>query len=428
MTAPTETSRSRGLALPFVWLLLTTTQIKVDNEEAIFPFFRLAIFVALPFALIYFLRSLVFKARFTMGQWRGLMILLYLVAYPFATIAFGGVEARSIKDALYVVAIHIVLFFLVKRHLTDSNGDIDIDRVGRLCIRFALFHATIALLMYLGLVIWLPGFGVEFRQMAWLDGRLHGLLGTPSHLAPVLAIACLFLVTQPQKPATTAALAFLFAVLVMTGSRGALLGLFGAGFAWMVVRAQGFRLRVRGLITVAAVAVMMAAVSSYFATQAQEFLQTAVRSDPADWEKSRPVMWALRLAEFTQADPFKQLFGAGHRTIGQTFNANVEFLVNYGLIYVIIFNACYAALLWRFTRRARVTRERRDVVLLMIAVFIYLFAQGINFILHQFVHVTHLGMVVVLFGLFTGRKPTRAAPQPIPGNDGYERDSRRAAA
>lgn len=382
--------------VPLIWLFLATIQSKIDNEEAIYPFFRLALFFALPFALLY-LAQCVMRARFTTGRWLALACFSYLILYPFGTMAFGSAEdkVRHIKDALYILSLYIVYFFFARRYFLGKYGQLDIQALGRFLVLFALLESAIAVMMLSGL-----SFGLDFEQALWLDGRLHGLMGTPSHLAPVVSVAALFLVTQSLNSTNALKLAFLFIVLVMTGSRGALVGFFGAVFIYLVTQAQHLRLRPGAMVLIVLGVAVMGGAFALFPTDLEEIVAVAVRSDPDDWEKSRTVMWALRINEYVQMDSSTQLFGAGHRAIGQTFNCNIEYLVNYGAIYTLVFNILYGAVVVRFMLRSARARGPDHAYLLMVAVSTYLFMQGLNPTFYAFVHISNFLLIIMLITYF----------------------------
>ena len=382
--------------VPFIWLFLATVQSKIDNEEANHPFFRLVLYAVLPFALLHLIRCIM-RARLTCGRWFELACFSYLILYPFGTIAFSIAEneMRHIKDALYNLALSTIYFFIARRYFIGKAGLLDIQALGHFIVLFALLESAIALLMLFGL-----SFGLDFQQAVWLDGRLHGVMGTPTHLAPVVVAALLFLVTQHLNSANVLKLVFLFIVLVMTGSRGGLASFFGGVCIYLVTQEQRLHLR-RGTIILFILGVMVIGIAfAFFSTNFEKIVQLAVRSDPDEWEKSRPVMWALRITEYVQMDSLTQLFGAGHRAVGQTFNSNIEYLLNYGAIYTLIFNILYGAVALSFFLRARRSRSPDHAFLLMVAVSTYLFMQGSNPMFSAFIHISNFLLIIMLIAYF----------------------------
>ena len=410
-------SRLPSRLVPFIWLFLATMMIKMDNEEAIHPFFSLVVFAALPFALLH-LAQCAMRARLTIGYWLILIGFGYLILYPFATMAFDLAkgEERQIKDALYIFSISAIFFFFARRYFLCGDGRPDIPALGRFIVSFALLESVIAVLMFLGLSFSF-GFGLEFKQAEWLDNRLHGIMGTPSHLAPVVVVAILFLATRRLDTATALKLAFLFVVLVMTGSRGALAGLFGAVCIYLLTHVRHVRLRLDAILPIVLGATLVSSVVTFFPTHTEEILQMALRSDPDDWEKSRPVMWVLRIAEFVQADPLTQLFGAGHQAVGQTFNVNIEYLLNYGTIYTFVFNILYGAVVLRFFLRAVHSGDADHAFLLILAVSTYLFMQGLNPTFYAFIHVCQFSLIIMLIAYFersASHRANGASPTTLP--------------
>ena len=420
MTGATMFGRSavhrlaNGVYVPFAWLFLATLQTKIDGQEAVLPFFRLSVLVALPFALMY-LRRAVLAARFTAIQWLALLAVAYLGMYPFLTILFGTIDVRSIKDAMYTAAIYAILLYFLKRYFTNESGQLDMDRVSRFWVTFAVVHAACAIALWLGLSVDFAG--AEFTQRAWLDGRLHGLVGTPSHLGPLLAIGCIFLIAQRRSLANMLAFGLLFVAVVMTGSRSSLIGLAAAAAIMTLLRLHDMRLRVATAVQMAALAVALVAIGAYFADQSAAIVEMATRIDPAGWEKSRPAMWTARLSEFSERGVTAQLFGSGHRSTDQTFNVTVEYLANYGMLYAMAFNAAYAMLVLLFFARAWRYRHADDITLVAIAVFGYLFSQGINYTFYKFVHVFQLSIVVMLVSAFERR--STAVPATRSANESY---------
>ncbi len=389
---------NRGLSrlLLLIWFFLATMQSKIDNEEASHPFFRLALFVALPFALLYFAKC-VMQTRLTTGRWLALTCFSYLVLYPFGTIAFGGSgeDIRHIKDSLYSLSLYTVFFFFARQYFPRNDGQLDIQALGRFLVSFALLQSAIAVMMLSGL-----SFGLDFKQASWLDGRLHGLMGTPSHLAPLVSVAAVFLLTQRLTPTNALKLASLFIVLVMTGSRGALVGFFGAVLIYLVTQSPYSRLRASASVSMVLGLALVGSVFALFPTDFEKIVEIAIRSDTDDWEKSRPVMWTLRIAEYVQMDLSTQLFGAGHRTVGQTFNSNIDYLVNYGAIYTLVFNILYGAMVLRFLLRSARSRSPDHAFLLMVAVSTYLFMQGIAPMFYAFVHISNFLLIILLISYF----------------------------
>jgi hypothetical protein len=388
----------RRMVVPFLWLFCVTILIKIDGEEGFYPLFRTSIFAALPFALFHIWRAAQ-RARFTVLQWVQLLCVAYLILYPFATMAFVPLNVRNLKDAAYTLSIYAILLFLIRRYFTHDDGRLDVPSIGRFWVLFAYVQSSLAVLLWLGLAVDL-GSRLDFSQKGWLDGRLHGLLGTSSHLSPVVGIACLFVLAQRASISRTAGFGLLFGTLVMTGSRSALIGFFGAAIVLGLVWVSHLRLPVKKVYQVVVSAAVLVGIALYFFDQATAILQMALRIDPAGWQKSRTVMWGLRLSEFYDRDLLTQLLGAGHRAIGQTFNANVDFLVNYGVVYVFIFNAFYLAMVLRSLARALVRPHLDNVFMLMIAVFIYLYLQGLNPVFSAFVSAVQLAMVLLVLRQF----------------------------
>lgn len=394
-----------SVLLPFAWLFLATALIKVDNEEAVHPFFRLMIFLVLPFALLQ-LGGLALKTRFSAKSWFWLFLPGYLVIYPFATIAFevNHDDLRQIKDVLYNISLYCIFFAAIKYFFSDTEGYLDVQRLGRFWVLFAMWQSIFAVAFFMGLRVPI-GFGFEFRQMEGFDNRLHGFMGTPSHLGPVVAVACAFLVIQKLTILSASKLAFLLVVLVMTGSRGTLVCLLGAVGLNFLLSIKHFRLRLGALLPLAFGVGLVACLVVVFPNHMADVVSMASRADPEGWEKSRPVMWALRLEEFAKRDLATQLFGAGHRAVGQTFNVNIDFLVNYGLIYLMFFNLLFMAVCWTFFKRSHWVRDPNAAFVLMVGVSSYLFMQCLNPIFYAFIHGTQICMVIILIAYFERRVP-----------------------
>lgn len=402
-------------ALVFVWLFLTTILVKVEGREGVFPFHRYGILLALPVVMLWSFSSIQ-RARLSVAQWLLLLVVAYLIAYPFLTMLFAALNARDLKDAAYTVSIYAVLLFFLKRYFTTTSGTLDVPTVGWFCVAFALLEAVLALALRTGAEL-RPGFGPSFIQQPWLDGRLHGLMGSPSHLAPVLAVAGLFLLTRRPTVASTGALALLIISLVMTGSRSALLGFCVAAALFAAIRAPGLRISARRLAQSALVLVILASVFYSFADRAIDVMEMAVRVDPPNWERSRFVIWTVKLSQFAQSGIVTQMFGDGYRAEASTFNLNVEFLINHGIVYFVVFNGLYLLVLVGLTLQAAATRDVDTSFLVTVAAFTYVFSQGLNFILHEFLTFVHLAVALVMVGYFeylspVGGTATRVLIQP----------------
>jgi hypothetical protein len=408
------TLKINRMLVPFLWLFSATILIKIDGQEGFYPLFRVAVFAALPFALYHIWRILL-AVKFTLLRWVELLCLAYLAIYPFMTMAFGVPDPRSLKDAAYTLSVYAIIFFLIRRYFTGARGELDVASLGTFWVAFAMVHTAIALLFWSGLEVALGG-RLDFSQKDWLDGRLHGLLGTPSHLAPAIAIAALFLLAQPTTALRTFALAFLFVGLLMTGSRSGLIGFFAAAAFPVLIWVPRPRVSVAKICQLLFAAVLVCAIGVYFIDQATAILQIAFRVDPAGWEKSRTVMWGARLSEFYERGAVVQLFGAGHRSQGQTFNINVEHLVNYGLVYAVAFNAFYLWMVLRSLVRALAHPTADNSFMLMTAVFAYVFLQGLNPVLSAFVSGIQFALVSLLLRHF---EPIAVRTRPSVETDTY---------
>lgn len=392
-----ETARklfeARHTVVPFVWLFCVTILIKIDNQEGFYPLFRVCVFALLPFALFHLCRSAL-RMRLDGHRWLELQCVVYIAIYPIVTMLFTPLNTRNLKDAAYTLGIFAILVFLARRYFSMREGRLDVPSVGRFWVVFASVQCAIAMLFWLGLEV---DFGarLDFSQKAWLDGRLHGLVGTSSHLAPFIAIASLFLLAQPATLSRTLTLGFLFSGLVMTGSRSALIGFFVAGSVIAFVWLSRLRLPTRKIYQLLVVAVCLVGAAVYFRDYATGIVEMAVRIDPPGWQKSRSVMWERRLIEFSDRSLLTQIFGAGHRSQSQTFNTNIEFLVNYGLIYMIVFNAVYLSIVARALIRAIRHPDVSNVFTVMVAIFVYLFSQGLNPIFSAFVMAIQFAIVFV---------------------------------
>jgi len=391
----TANNKALSYFVPFLWLFFITIQIKIDNQEAFVPFFRILIFITLPFALISIFRSFSATRGYAIRSWLILSCVAYLLIYPVVTILFTDLDIRNTKDAAYTVSIFIVLAFLVKRYFTNHLGEIDVQSLGWFIVTFAIIESIIAVALHLGLEMSF-GYGIQFKQVIWLDGRLHGLLGTPSHLGPVVAVACLFLMTQTLNINRMLMFSFLLMILAMTGSRGSLLGFIGGLGLFLLHWTKFRRFRLKTLYMIILSVVVFAGVILYNLETAEQVLQIATRSDHNQGDKNRLVMWDLRLSEFYQYDFLSLVFGKGHRMVDQTFNINVEILTSYGIFYFVVFNIYYVLMLFYFLSRAFQDRDPSNLFILMIAIFFYLFSQGINYMHYQFVHIFQLFIVVMV--------------------------------
>ena len=299
-------------------------------------------------------------------------------------------------------------FCSIEEILYETVRTIDVPAIGWLCLLFALVEAAFALALRAGRSS-TSRIGITSIQQPWLDGRLHGLMGTPTHLAPVLAIAGLFLLTRRPTAMSTAVAAVLFVCLVMTGSRSGLLGFCAASALFAVIRAPGMRISSRRLAQGFVVIAFLVVVLYSFADRAMDVIQMALRVDPPNWEQNRFVIWTAKLSEFAQHRAMAQMFGAGYRAEAATFNLNVEILMNHGFVYLAVFNALYLVMIACLTKQAVTARDVDVAFLVTVAVFIYVFSQGLNFIMHEFVTFVHVAMVVVFNGYFEYLSPPRGA-------------------
>jgi hypothetical protein len=388
---------------PFVWIFLATIQIKEIGIETYLPFFKILIFAMLPIVLINVFPKYLYIINYSQRQWLILASVAYLYLYPFVSI-FILLEERILKDAAYTSSIYVILIFFVHQYFSDVQGSIDCQKLGRFIVLFAIVESILALALKFGLEIDFVN-GTKFMQTHHSD-RIHGVLGTPTHLAPIVAVAYLYILSQSIKFTNLLLATFLLIVLFMTGSRSALLGVLLSTIIYIFYKIQIGRYSISAIYKILAIIMITFGFMMIFIEYTDPIIQTATRVESMTHEKSRFVMWEKRLTEFIDYDIFSQLFGKGHRKVGQTFNVNVEYLVSYGIIYFLIFNIFYMLILLKFYLKALRYRDSSDLFILLIAIFIYVFSQGINFISYEFVHFIQLFIVVILFNLVYSYKRT----------------------
>lgn len=388
-------NKIRFFIIPFLWLFFINIQIKFDGQEAFYPFFRILIFITIPLALLYFLKSFSNIKGHTYRWWIVNFFILYLLSYPIITILFTNLDTRIIKDTLYTVSIYFILILFIKKYFTNYNGEINVQNLGWFVVVFAIIESVIAILMRFGLEVDL-GNGLFFKQSIYLDGRLHGLLGTPSHLAPLVAAACLFLVTQSLNFHRMLMISFFISVLLMTGSRSGLIGFLVAIVPILFLKILRFRIKYQTVFLIILGLLSIFSLSLYFLEPVLDFVSIATRSESTVSEKSRWVMWSMRLLEFSNYDFFTMIFGKGHRLVDQTFNLNIELLTSYGMIYFTVFNVFYGLMVASFFFKVLNFPDSSSYFIFMLGVFFYLFSQGINFMYHQFFHFNQLFIVVML--------------------------------
>lgn len=384
------------MIIPFVWVFLATVQIKIDNEEAIYPFFRIMIFALLPSALVN-LAQLLGRANFTVKRCIAFCVLGYLLLYPSITIFFEITDKveRNIKDALYTLALYIIIVYLLRRYFTRPDGSLNLRSIGEFWVLFALVQSIFAIALWGGLHISI-GFELEFSQMEWLGTRLHGLMGTPSHLGPMVAVACVFLIARNLSYSGLLKCLFLLVVLMMTGSRASLLGLFGAALTIFLYDATRFKVNRELLFTGILGAGLFITLSLVFPTYSAEVISLATQLE----KDIRFSMWMLRFAEYKDGHLSEQLFGSGYNSVNQTFNVNVDYLRNYGALYTLIFNVAFLMACGRFFVGLRSSRGFDEKVLLMITIFTYLFMQGLSTLFNPFLHITQICATIISLAYF----------------------------
>lgn len=388
-------NKIRFFIIPFLWLFFISIQIKFDGQESLLPFFRILIFITIPLALLYFLKSFSNIKGHTHRWWIVNFFILYLISYPIITILFTNLDARIVKDTLYTVSIYFILILFIKKYFTNYNGEINIQNLGWFVVVFAIIESVIAILMRYGLELDL-GNGVFFKQSNYLDGRLHGLLGTPSHLAPLAAVACLFLVTQSLNFHRMLMICFFICALLMTGSRSGLIGFLVAIVLFLFLKILRYRIKYQTVFLIILGFLFIYSLGHYFSESVSDFVSIATRSESSFSEKSRWVIWSIRLLEFSDYDFFTMIFGKGHGLVDQTFNLNIELLTSYGIIYLTVFTVFYGLMIVNFFLRVLNFPDSSSYFIFMLGVFFYLFSQGINFMYYQFFHFNQLFIVVML--------------------------------
>ena len=265
----------------------------------------------------------------------------------------------------------MALVFVVALHFGRTRAQ-TIFLAGSI-VAIAVVASAMALYQRFGDTEWLM---LGRRQFVQFAGRSSGSFGIPNSFAgllelvllPSIAVAVARRVSVPVR-VIAAALAGLFGcAIILTVSRGAMLGLGAALLLWPIMAGQNWRKKIAGAV-LAFAAIGSVAVALYQTVPAvQQRLEPLLAGK---WEPSRPILWRAGWQIFQEhawlgsgAASFNTAFER-HRPPGfrdeplWTHNDYLNTLSDYGAVGFALFVAAGAALLW-LAWRARSSRENEE--------------------------------------------------------------------
>ena len=193
-------------------LFFISIHIKVDNIITLYPF-RFLVPTLAVLSLIVFVKKTFFEKSISIKKNYLFFILLYLLIYPsIQSIAYGQL-GRPLKDCIYLstqwsISIVITLFFI-----TTIKG---ISKLYLYSSIFAILTLPSIYFLEKFLANQVP-FGIDLTSS--FDGRIYGLMGTPTHLAHLLLFSSLLSIYIFSKNTSLFYQILLFVLTFLCSSR-----------------------------------------------------------------------------------------------------------------------------------------------------------------------------------------------------------------
>ena len=321
-------------------LFLISIHIKIDNVLTVYPF-RLLIPALAVISLIVFIKKTFIEHAYFIKEKYLALILFYLLIYPSVQSIVYGQLGRPLKDGIYMatqwsISIVMILFFITTiKGLAKLYFYSSIFAISTLPLKF-LIEKFIENQLPLGI-----GFGSSY------DGRIHGLMGTPTHLAHLLLFSALLSVYLFSKNISLLYHIFIFFLTLLCSARMNIILL----FLFFILRFFIFRDDARNLLIVnKKILIFITLVTfgfiSYLIFDPSLLLSSLRMSDSAIYERNTLIQSAeiSRLSRFQMGfeaissfDLLTFLFGVG---IGgerlSTFNAFLHATYYFGFIFTFL--------------------------------------------------------------------------------------------
>lgn len=275
---------------------------------------------------------------------RGFLLRAKIFPFFFACVVGLMPLFSSVQEAAYysdssgfsVSVVYFVLLFFVLAFARQANWveDTYILYVSMMFLAVSLLHGMVAIMSYYGL-----GFeGVQ--QYGYI--RLHGLTGSPNYFSRIIIPGILssfflfFTVAGGVKKIIIFVFGlFLIFVLLLTGSRGAMVAFFVSLFVFFIFKSGPLVLRILNTMLVT----VFCSVLIFIVVLMSD--NQLLHRKAATLESERVEIWSQAIEVFSTADFPQILIGHGNgffsREYRSTHNVYLKILIDYGLAGFVLF-------------------------------------------------------------------------------------------
>jgi O-antigen ligase len=285
------------------------------------------------------------------------VVFILLFFYYYILLQTFSMPIRALKDVLIGSTVDILLFFLLLIYILKRNISTDEFSIflAKFFITFSLISSIFGLMLFFGLIEGPVGSFPLFQNPSF-DKRLHGLLGDPTHFGSVMGLGIIcanFLMYLNKQKKYLVVIFYLMIILIMSGSRNSIVSLAFSLFVILI-----FRVTLRKLLTLSVIlsviVLFLCIYYSNFESEVSIYIRTVLHIETF----TRISIWSRVIDIFSDGSIFQILFGHGsgylrgfYRSAHSTY---LEYLVDYGLVFIMLFLIYTSWLFWilfRFLQR-----------------------------------------------------------------------------
>ena len=389
MTISSRGSHKYFLAYFLFLFICFTLKEKTLGEEAIRPLYYTGLIGLFAGVCIISFKFLFVSSKQMLSTLRIPLVTAFLSLYCIMILNTIGIPGRSLKDALLGSGLDIWLFLLLL--LYSLVEKISLDSIAAGFAKFVLYtsigSAILGIVIFIG-DMQIPLGPITLKQQPYFYGRIIGHLGEPTHLGALIGagmISAFYLLHLKGKKRYGIALFFLSIVLIMSGSRNAVVSSMLAilTMAFCIHPLQSVLTAI--LILCAVLAVGYIAVS--YSEEASLLLIASFRIGDEGGQE-RLDIWAKAIYILNNSSFLELLLGHGYgyqeSEMGASFNQILKFTIDFGLSFVVCFLYVIGYAFSVFARNIR----RGGAHLLGMALLIYslVFSMFIEVIFASFFH------------------------------------------
>jgi hypothetical protein len=316
-------------------------QYKVNNEEAVRPFYTSALFLVgiITVVLLVSCKSVQRCIReFYLSP--GAVFFYILLGYILWRSCFSG--ERQIKDALYLVYWMTFVPFTLLIFLKIKKGKDYLLGLSKIILWFALFASVVAHSVFFE---WfnLEIYNYVLVQNYWTPFRIHGFMGEPTTLGGLIGCSIIFLSYLREHEKSWQLFFtkwFLFATLVACGSRSTIVALLIAYIPFCI----SLKFRMVSVIKIACILTLgLIVLAVLLLANANMDILSLNRGDLAlNNEQNRLFVWST-VGQFflNQSSLISIMFGEGNGGLvniyRSAFNTVLHILYDYGLVGMLLY-------------------------------------------------------------------------------------------